>query len=477
MERNVYEKPEERVLLRTADVYQTEAPDEVESYSDRLLAIVAAFENSGRPEGANAQSMVGKSKRGEVACRLFARIDPATGIIEAAGFKTRGCLAMTGCASVACSLVEGKGIEEALELTTEEVREAVDGVPPGKVNALHFSVCAVKALVGDMLLRDGADLAGLDEAVPCDEQSVSCLMAEHCSLRQSRLELRLEEEAAQRERVEDNACAAAFDLVRANTARGTLTVAADWDHLVPSHLSAAEFSAMLLARCEEEEGATEAPDPAAAALAPVSQGPERSAYADRGVGIPSLFADTVELAAMPETKRALAPEEPLSDDDFELRPPDGYELVEVDGIWGLVKTDEAAAPVHRTVDGSGIRAMHGPQTTYLYDGTVMTAAFARWAYLAQEDDPLATFVYCVREESRTYPRPMARESFANRPIEMGAEEVEAVFQRAREQEAYGDLERLEASNGDVYFYSSAHLDAEHATALAEWSSVDRYRNV
>ena len=35
MERNVYEKPEERVLLRTADVYQTEAPDEVESYSDR----------------------------------------------------------------------------------------------------------------------------------------------------------------------------------------------------------------------------------------------------------------------------------------------------------------------------------------------------------------------------------------------------------------------------------------------------------
>ena len=95
--RDIYHEPKQKVLLRTADVYQTEVDDEVAGYSDKLLAIVADYHNGGRPEGMNAQAMVGKSKRGEVAFRLFGRINPETRVIEAAGFKTRGCLAMTGC--------------------------------------------------------------------------------------------------------------------------------------------------------------------------------------------------------------------------------------------------------------------------------------------------------------------------------------------------------------------------------------------
>lgn len=94
--RDIYHEPKQKVLLRTADVYQTEVDDEVAGYSDKLLAIVADYHNGGRPEGMNAQAMVGKSKRGEVAFRLFGRINPETRVIEAAGFKTRGCLAMTG---------------------------------------------------------------------------------------------------------------------------------------------------------------------------------------------------------------------------------------------------------------------------------------------------------------------------------------------------------------------------------------------
>ena len=77
--RNVYVELEDKVLLRTADVYQTAVGDDVESYSDTLLAVVANFRNAGRPEGFNAQSMAGKSKRGEIACRLFAVVDPDTG--------------------------------------------------------------------------------------------------------------------------------------------------------------------------------------------------------------------------------------------------------------------------------------------------------------------------------------------------------------------------------------------------------------
>ena len=158
-------------------------------YSDKLLSIVADYRNGGRPDGANAQAMVGKSKRGEVAFRLFARINPETRVIEAAGFKTRGCLAMTGCASATCAMIEGRTLEEALALTTDEVRAAVGGVPAGKANTLTFSVEAVRALAGDFLVREGADLTALDEVVPCSPYGVECLMCEHCSLRDTRNDL------------------------------------------------------------------------------------------------------------------------------------------------------------------------------------------------------------------------------------------------------------------------------------------------
>ena len=103
--RNVYREVQDRHVLRTADVYQTEIEDGVTGYSDTLLSVVANFRNGGAPEGFNAQSMVGKSKRGEVALRLFAVIDHDTRTFVRAGFKTRGCLAVTGCASVVCSML------------------------------------------------------------------------------------------------------------------------------------------------------------------------------------------------------------------------------------------------------------------------------------------------------------------------------------------------------------------------------------
>lgn len=495
-ERNVYEKPEDKVLLRTADVYQTEAEDEVSSYSDRTLAIVAEFTNSGIPEGCNGQSMVGKSKRGEVACRLFARIDPATGIIEAAGFKARGCLAMTACASGACTLIEGKGIEEALDVGIEDIREFVDGVPSGKVNSLHFAACAIQALVGDFLLREGASLQELDEAVPCDELSVSCIMAEHCSLRQSRLERRMEEAAAQREIIETNACAQAFDLIRRRTTSGQLTASKHWRELVPAHMTVHEFDELLWSHLEEGSD-----DPSAATLdgASIKEGRTvqstvnavPSPYASRSVGVPRRHrapmgdaAPEEHPATQPdgesETKTVYeygaakaAPEE----EEFELVPPEGYELVQVDGQWGLVKTDEERPPKKLAIDASGIKVMRGAKGTYLYDGHRMTPAYARWAFLGQEDDPLATFAYCVREDSRIYPRPMAESSFANEPLNMDANAVRRAFEAAQADPAYGDLCRTEASNGDVYYYSSDHLTAEHATSLAEWESVERLWNV
>ena len=124
-----------------------------------------------------------------------------------------------------------------------------------------------------------------------------------------------------------------------------------------------------------------------------------------------------------------------------------------------------------------IRLLMGAESYYLYDDSAMTDAYARWAFLAAEDDPVATFIECVREESSVYPRPMARESLANDPFRMKAEAVEAAFAEARAQGRADDIERVEASNGDVYFDSTTYLTPRRAQALAEWDAVERIRNV
>ena len=191
--RDIYHEPDDRALIRTKDVYQTELDNGVEGYSETMLAIVANFKNAGKPEGFNVQSMVGKSKRGEVALRLFAVIDHDTRTFVRAGFKTRGCLAVTGCASVVCSMLEGCTFDEALAITTDDVKTALDGVPVDKVYTIHFAIEAVRALIGDYLVRQGASLEELDAVVPCNSLSVPCMICEHCSLRSTRVELKMAE--------------------------------------------------------------------------------------------------------------------------------------------------------------------------------------------------------------------------------------------------------------------------------------------
>ncbi len=199
--RNLYVEPADRALIRTKDVYQTELDNGVEGYSETLLAIVANFKNSGKPEGFNVQSMVGRSKRGEVALRLFAVVDDSVAdpIFVKVGFKSRGCLAMTGCASAICSMIEGMTFSQALQLKPEDVARAVDGVPADKKHTTVFAIEAVRGLIGDWMYRCGMSLAEMNEKLPCDELSVACLMCEHCSLRATRVDMLVAEaQAAQK---------------------------------------------------------------------------------------------------------------------------------------------------------------------------------------------------------------------------------------------------------------------------------------
>lgn len=179
-----------------------------------------------------------------------------------------------------------------------------------------------------------------------------------------------------------------------------------------------------------------------------------------------------EASAEPSTDAAAADDGPFAG----LKLPEGYKLVELEGEYVLVP-DEDAAPVKKEIHCEHIVTLVGQHSYYLYDSDLMTKSYAHWAFLAAEDNPMATFVDCVREDGRIYPRPFAAEDLANPPFRMSASKVEDTWAELQKSGEYLDIERCEASNGDVYFFSTLYMDRTLAESLAEYRSVERLSNV
>lgn len=159
-----------------------------------------------------------------------------------------------------------------------------------------------------------------------------------------------------------------------------------------------------------------------------------------------------------------------------LRIPEGYKLEQIEGEWVLVE-DENAAPVRKEIKCNRIKVLMGMHSYYLYDETLMTDSYAHWAFLAAEDNPVVTFVECVREDSRVYPRPYAAVCLKNPPFRMSDEQIEQTWKTVQESGNYPDIQRTEASNGDVYYFSTQYLEPGYAASLAEYDAVERPADV
>lgn len=251
-------------------------------------------------------------------------------------------------------------------------------------------------------------------------------------------------ESLSSEDVERLFLAAVFDDVRAHSAEATLVSPADWLEagLVPEHFTADDWEMFVYEYLEDR-----AAERAAAVTAAQPAAPIRTAT--RTVGVPRMFR-----AEEPEEQEpAEEPHPERSVEDAESKDPE--------------RRDSAELPCDDIV------TLVGKHSYYLYSTDRMTDAYARWAFLAREDDRVLTFVECVRDESRKYPRPMEASSLTNEPFKLSAEEIDELWQTVRDSGAYPDLDTLTASNGDVYYFSTNYLTPAYAASLAEWNSVER----
>ena len=85
--------------------------------------------------------------------KLFLKIQDDR-IIDAK-FKTFGCAAAIASSSMATELIKGKTLTEAWELTNEEVTEALEGLPPGKLECSVVSKEAIHNAINEYRRKQG----------------------------------------------------------------------------------------------------------------------------------------------------------------------------------------------------------------------------------------------------------------------------------------------------------------------------------
>jgi nitrogen fixation protein NifU and related proteins len=91
--------------------------------------------------------MVGAPACGDV-MKLQIKVNPVTGLIEDAKFKTYGCGSAIASSSLVTEWVKGKSLDEALTIKNTQIAEEL-ALPPVKIHCSILAEDAIKAAVND----------------------------------------------------------------------------------------------------------------------------------------------------------------------------------------------------------------------------------------------------------------------------------------------------------------------------------------
>ena len=111
-------------------------------YTQKVINRFQNPKHAGQIKGANGVGTVGNPACGDI-MKMFLKINDETKVEEEASFKTFGCAAAIASTDVACELIIGKTIDEALKVTNKQVVETLGELP---VQKIHCSVLAEEAI-------------------------------------------------------------------------------------------------------------------------------------------------------------------------------------------------------------------------------------------------------------------------------------------------------------------------------------------
>jgi len=99
--------------------------------------------------------LVGAPECGDV-MKLQVKVNPETGVIDDAKFKTFGCGSAIASSSLATEWLKGKTVEEALAIKNTDIVEEL-ALPPVKIHCSVLAEDAIKAAISDYKKKQSSD--------------------------------------------------------------------------------------------------------------------------------------------------------------------------------------------------------------------------------------------------------------------------------------------------------------------------------
>ena len=120
------------------------------AYSDKVIDHYENPRNVGSFDKGDATvgtGMVGAPACGDV-MKLQIKVDPSTGLIQDAKFKTYGCGSAIASSSLVTEWVKGKTLDQAMGIKNTHIAEEL-ALPPVKIHCSILAEDAIKAAVLD----------------------------------------------------------------------------------------------------------------------------------------------------------------------------------------------------------------------------------------------------------------------------------------------------------------------------------------
>ncbi|AMK15610.1 Fe-S cluster assembly scaffold protein NifU [Methanobrevibacter olleyae] len=116
-------------------------------YSDKVMDHFTKPRNSGIIEDASGEGTVGNPTCGDL-MTIYIDVDNDE-VIQDIKFKTFGCGAAIATSSMITEIAKGMNVDEALEITRNDVADALDGLPPIKMHCSNLAADALTEAIKD----------------------------------------------------------------------------------------------------------------------------------------------------------------------------------------------------------------------------------------------------------------------------------------------------------------------------------------
>lgn len=128
-------------------------------YNEKVMDNFLNPKNVGEIENPDGTGIYGSPVCGDM---MQIQIKVEDDIIKDAKFKTFGCGSAIASSSMATSMIIGKSIDEALELTNKQIVDELGGLPPVKIHCSVLADHAIKSAIYDYAQKNGKTYKGLE---------------------------------------------------------------------------------------------------------------------------------------------------------------------------------------------------------------------------------------------------------------------------------------------------------------------------